>query len=529
MGLEKYRQKRDFSRTSEPSGKVQRKKGWSFVVQKHAASRLHYDFRLELDGLLKSWSIPKGPSADSSVKRLAVETEDHPVEYGSFEGIIPQGEYGGGTVLLWDRGTWTPVGDPQTGLRKGKLDFELHGERLSGLYTLVRMNAREGARERVNWLLWKRRDGLEHTDEASLTELHTTSVESGRTLEEIASAVGQAKKIWESGRVRSAEGKGTLQARIRAAKEEGERRRGEKRAKGARDPRRVPVAGIGISHGERVIDPGSKTTKLELVRFYEQVAPLCLVHAARRPLALVRCPEGVAGQCFFQKHSHRGMSSEIHVDLDVEGDEILSVVGVPGVVALAQWGVVELHGWGSRLDRLESPDWIVLDLDPSPEIPWSGLVEGARLIRERLSELGFVPFVKTTGGKGLHLVVPLVRRHDWDMVKSFSKALALDIAMREPTRFTHNMAKHARHGRIFVDHLRNVRGSTAVLPYSVRARDGLPVAMPIEWSELDAIEPRTLTVSSVPNWLAKRHRDPWLELRSSAKAISRNMLDALAP
>lgn len=512
-GLEAYRNKRDFSRTSEPPGHVRKNPGKSFVVQKHSASRLHYDFRIEHGGVLKSWSLPKGPSDDPHDKRLAVETEDHPVEYGAFEGIIPRGEYGGGTVLIWDRGTWEPVGDPNAGLRAGKLELELHGSRLTGLYTLVRMKARK-ERARPNWLFLKKRDGHERSSAPLLTERYTTSVASGRTIDEIAAgADDEAKRARSTGAL--------------AAPTWSDARKSKKKPRISRDGPRVPVSGVGISHGERVVDPSSHTTKLELARYYEHIAPLFLMHAAKRPLALVRCPDGAAGQCFFQKHRHVGMSEEIHADQDREGEELLTVTHVAGVVELVQWGVVELHGWGSRLDRLESPDWIVLDLDPAPEVDWTTLVEGAYIVRERLFELGLSPFVKTTGGKGLHIVVPLVRRQEWEFVRKFAKVLAVDLANREPMRFTQNMSKRERRGRIFVDHLRNVRGSTAVLPYSARAREGLPVAMPIEWSELDAVEPRMFTVSNVSSWLVKRRRDPWSELRSAARVITRKMLDAL--
>ncbi len=569
---------RDFSRTPEPSGKVQKKKGWSFVVQKHAASRLHYDFRLELDGVLKSWSVPKGPSYDTSDKRLAVQTEDHPVEYGGFEGIIPEGEYGGGTVLLWDRGTWQPIGDPRVGLEKGKLDFELEGERLEGRWTLVRLRAREEDRGRANWLLFKRSDEREVVTDPEITESQTTSVATGRAMDEIAEATGKARKVWRSNRAADAGAAPSAKARIRAAAKEGKKKKKKKAQKKSATPtpehapaaapkkrerasegevdlpprkwdvapreaayrgpssrravkrddgKREPVAGVGISNGGRVVDPGSGTTKLEIARYYEQVAPLFLEHATRRPLALVRCPEGSAGECFYQKHSHPGMSEYVHVDVDSRGEEILSVSDVRGVVALAQWGAIELHGWGSRLDSLEAPDWIVMDLDPAPDVGWSAVVDAAKAMHERLREIGLTSFVKTTGGKGLHVVVPLVRRHDWDLVKSFSHAIALDMVDTAPESFTANMAKRARHGKIFVDYLRNGRGSTAVLPYSARARDGLPVAMPLAWSELDRVDPKELTVPTVAARLAKRRRDPWAELRTTKQSITRKVLEAL--
>ena len=201
--LERYRQKRDFTKTKEPGGELGKAKGFHYLIQKHAATRLHYDFRLELDGVLKSWAVTKGPSLDPADRRLAVEVEDHPVKYGSFEGTIPKGQYGGGTVMLWDQGTWEPVGDPHEGLKKGDLKFRLHGERLSGEWALVRMKPRDEDRERGrnNWLLIKHRDEAAHEgDHDRFLANNVTSIVSGRTMDEIAAAPG---KVWKSGRAQT--------------------------------------------------------------------------------------------------------------------------------------------------------------------------------------------------------------------------------------------------------------------------------------------------------------------------------------
>lgn len=521
MGLDDYRRKRDFSRTPEPSGKVRKRttKGAALVVQKHAASRLHYDLRLEHDGVLLSWSVPKGPSLDPSEKRLAVQVEDHPVEYGGFEGIIPEGEYGGGTVMLWDRGTWAPIGDAARGLREGKLDLELHGERLRGRWTMVRLKQRPEDRGRASWLFFKRHDEHARQDGEEITETETTSVVSGRTMEEIASATGRERRVWRSKSAARDTRAGAAKARIRAAAKAG---------RASRSALRDDVGGIRVSSGDRVIDRASGATKLDLARYYEAIAPWLLAHGSGRPLALLRCPEGTAGQCFFQKHSHPGTGEHVHAEHDAFGEELLSVSDVRGVVALAQWGVVELHGWGSRLDALERPDWIVMDLDPAPDVAWRAVVSAAKELRARLRDIGLTSFVKTTGGKGLHVVVPLVRRRDWETTRSFAHAIALDLVERAPDRFTDNMSKRARGGKIFVDYLRNGRGATAVLPYSARAREGLPVALPIDWRDIDRVEPGELTVRTVPKLLAKRARDPWSELRATRQSISRAVLDALA-
>ncbi len=571
MALEQYRRMRDFGRTSEPAGKVRKRAGWSFVVQKHDASHLHYDFRLELDGVLKSWAIPKGPSFDVHDRRLAVQTEDHPVEYGSFEGTIPEGEYGGGTVMLWDRGTWEPIGDPHAGLAKGHLDFELKGERLEGRWMLVRLRARPGERAgRSNWMLIKRSDA--HADPArDVVAENDTSVTTGRSMDAIAGASGRKKKVWHSNRSDAAPaGETSLKARIRAAAREGRAKsvksaaaakgttarkgsarekkiesdggprkweitaRGDRAAPAKRNVRgtnaaaRTVVAGIAISNGDRIVDAQSGSTKPDVARYYEAVSESLLSHAAGRPLALVRCPDGSSGACFFQKHSHPGMSEHIHREVEPEGEEVLSVTDVRGLVSLAQWGVLELHGWGALLESLERPDWIVMDLDPGPDVGWSDVVDAALEMRERLDAIGLTSFVKTTGGKGLHVVLPLTRRHDWDTVKSFAQALALDAVEREPDRFVAVMSKQARKGKIFVDYLRNGRGATAVLPYSARARDGLPVAMPISWEDLRrGVDPAAFDIASVPQRLARRKKDPWSALPRTRQSITKKVLAAL--
>src|SRR3954466_9302490 len=196
MGLQEYKKKRNFRATPEPEGKVKKVKGQSFVIQKHAASRLHYDFRLEMEGVLRSWAVPKGPSLDPGEKRLAVHVEDHPIDYGDFEGIIPKGQYGGGTVLLWDRGTWTPEGDPVAAYRKGSLKFRLDGEKLHGRWALVRMGGRAAGERHENWLLIKERDEVAVPNSGSaLVEDNPLSVATGRSMEAVANA---RDRVWDS-------------------------------------------------------------------------------------------------------------------------------------------------------------------------------------------------------------------------------------------------------------------------------------------------------------------------------------------
>ena len=295
------------------------------------------------------------------------------------------------------------------------------------------------------------------------------------------------------------------------------------KARGADD---ATVAGVKISNPGRIVDVASGVTKLELARYHDAVAPHVMAYTKNRPLALVRCPEGTSHKCFFQKHSVNGFSDRIH-RTQIEGEEVLTITTATGLVELVQFGVVELHGWGCRLPRWEHPDWIVLDLDPDETLPFPRVVEAALELREELLRLGLTSFVKTTGGKGLHVVVPLRPQAGWDVVKGFSRAIAVAFTRAKPKQYTATLSKSARHGRIFIDYLRNGQGATAILPYSPRARPGMPVAMPITWQQVKTVDPGDFTVRTVPKLLAARKIDPWAELAASRQTLPRELLRAL--
>ena len=800
MGLERYLEKRRFERTLEPTGKVEATPaGNLYIIQKHAASHLHYDLRLELDGVLKSWAVPKGPSLNPADKRLAVHVEDHPIEYGTFEGIIPEAEYGGGTVMLWDRGTWEPEGDPQKGYAKGDFKFKLHGEKLKGSWVLARMKGKAGG-EGKNWLLIKKRDS-EAISGSDLEPVETMnrSVASGRTMQEIAS---QREKIWHEGaaparidpaslppgarparqpdfidpqlatlvskppqgenwlheikydgyrilcvlsggraRLFSRNGKqwtdkfpeiaeaaaqipvesaildgeivvidqhgrtdfqalqnilqGIRSGRLvyfvfdiafcagydvtqtplverkkllRSILREGspilyadhiqgqaeavfdnacrlglegiiskrsdsiyEQRRSRNwlkvkcfmrqefviggytdpggaragfgalllgyfdpngglvysgkvgtgfneetleflserlrametgkppfvnppagyEAKGAhwtrpelvaevefsawtedgvlrhpsfkglredKSPRDVvrehsqqktssgaaeetrtsadpkPPGGdkpktheasassVTLSNPDRVLYPELGITKRALAEYYADIAEWITPHLAKRPLTLVRCPEGRGKGCFFQKHLGDAIPDVLRSIpiMEKEGRVYYCVAdNLDGVIALVQMGALEIHVWGSREDNLEQPDMMVFDLDPAPEVEWPGVITAALLMRERLSELGLASFVKTTGGKGLHIVAPLTPEADWDTVKAFSRAVAESVVRETPTEYIATMSKEKRKGKIFIDYLRNGRGATSIAAYSTRSRKGAPISTPV--------------------------------------------------
>ncbi len=788
--LAEYARKRDFRQTPEPSGRKPRKDSTGllrYCVQKHDASRLHYDFRLELDGTLKSWAVPKGPCLDPAVKRLAVQVEDHPLDYADFEGSIPQGHYGAGDVIVWDRGAWTPLDDPREGLEKGHLSFALDGEKLSGRWHLIRTNLRG---KQPQWFLVKAKDGEARSlDRFDVLKERPDSVLSERTLlprhgeaatpaarparrgksggktpmpewiaPELASLVEQPPRgEWayelkldgyrlmsriEDGHVRlltrnghdwterlphlekalaglglqrswldgelvvlDEEGRPDFQALQNAFEEgrgenilyvlfdlpyhEGEDLRDvaleERRARleallegrdedplrfsatlaedprdllasacklglegvigkrlgsayrsrrsndwiklkcqlrqefvivgytepkgflphigalllglyspdeerrlryagkvgsgftaaslkkvrerleplavrsspfgegaaGARDrvgavgapatavrgflcaddpwrdhppgsvPRlarrqagargdrrasRRPAAAARRAQGRRrcvagghrrrahqpsasLIDPSIQASKLELAEFHARYADLLLRDLRERPVSLVRGPDGIGGELFFQKHAARlkipGIV-QLYRALDPGHPPLLQIRSAEALVGAVQMGSIEFHTWNASLANLERPDRFVLD--PDPALPWKRMLEATQLSLTLLDELGLRAFLKTSGGKGMHLLVPLERRHGWDEVKDFAQAISQHLARLMPERFSAVSGPRNRVGKIFVDYLRNSRGASTVAAYSVRAREGLPVSVPVFREELDSLQ-----------------------------------------
>jgi bifunctional non-homologous end joining protein LigD len=887
MGLEVYRRKRKFGVTPEPRGHTARGKGNRFVIQKHAARRLHYDFRLELDGVMKSWAVTKGPSLVPGEKRLAVHTEDHPIEYNTFEGTIPQGEYGGGTVMIWDRGHWIPDGDPHKGYRKGHLDFALEGEKLRGRWHLVRMNRRAGE-SKEPWLLIKARDEeAREANDPDILEEEPLSVVSGRSMPDIAEGKGR-KRVWHSNRsvadnVRSGASKGAraptserasarpkqsrseqkaqrsgkredkspqgsaalpefvppslatlrekapsepgwlheikfdgyriqaridrgrvalltrkgldwtdkfpnvaaaaaklgarsalidgeivvedergvasfsgLQAALKAGeansfiyyvfdllhldgrdltalplierkqqlkrligeKAEGPMRYSEhfdeagplvlrhacemglegivsKRAdapyrggrseafiktkcansqelvvggyslstvlpkaigalvvgyydrgrliyagrigtgytravaadlwkrlhpletekppfdqipreearrrdikwvepktviesefrgwtadalvrqaafKGVREDkppqevfREMPASGASDADASKRAaaastavatrtqargsgKPGSKTktkarsstgspsgeeqksavrfthpdrvywldvgvTKQALADYYRAAWRWMAPHLIDRPLALVRCPDGTKGECFFQKHASAGLDDKyLKMVIDKNRRQVLAVEDLDGLLSLVQAGVLEVHVRGSRIDRLDICDRIVFDIDPGPDVPWTQVVAAARDVRARLAAIDLVSFVKLSGGKGLHVVLPTAGA-DWETTKTFAQTVALAMHAESPDRYVVKMTKSLRPGKLFIDYFRNSLEQTSVAAYSTRARPGAPVSVPLTWEELGRSKGGAqYTVLNLGKRLLGLKQDPWQEM-----------------
>lgn len=778
--LATYNAKRDFTRTQEPAGRVAKQtEGWRFLVQKHDATRLHYDFRLELDGVLKSWAVTRGPSSDPADKRLAVRTEDHPLSYATFEGIIPKGEYGGGTVMLWDEGTWEPVPgkDPRKTLAEGHLHFTLHGQRMKGAWLLIRLKPRAGEK-RENWLLRKIDDADAHVPD-DLTGHYLTSITTGRTMSDIAEAKraeakradtkkagakkpaparrrkaaptlpafrpvelatlvdqppagkdwlheikydgyriaiavaggvarvhtrsgldwtdrfpaivaaaeklpvesalidGEAVALDSEGRSRfqllqhalgdggdpqailcyafdllELDGADLTDMKLTERKEKlaallgagdgalrysdhvvgrGEHMFGEacrmqlegivsKRAdsryigkrtrawlkvkciarqeflivgwlpssargrafqslllgtrqadgslvyagkvgtgfdaallesigaklaglatqkpavdapkaavrnahwvkpelvaeiayaeitgdgvlrhasfiglredKPAKDVHRETAADLpAISSRDRVLFPEAKVTKGDLADFYLRFSDPILATASRRFLSLVRCPQGRARQCFFQRHDNGGFADSVKTApvrlKDGKTEDYLYVEDAAGLLACVQMGTIEFHGWGSRVDDMERPDRLVFDLDPDEGLPFERVRSAAEMLRDQLAAVGLEAFPMLTGGKGVHVIAPLTPEAGWDAVKDFARRFAAAMAQAHPERFTAELRKVKREGRIFIDHLRNQRSATAVMPWTVRSRPGAPVAAPVSWEELRKVE-----------------------------------------
>jgi bifunctional non-homologous end joining protein LigD len=852
MALETYRQKRNFGVTPEPAGKVGavRRRGLSFVVQKHAARQLHYDFRLELDGVLLSWAVPKGPSLDPNDKRLAMHVEDHPLEYGDFEGVIPPKQYGAGTVMVWDRGTWMPRGDPREGYTKGHLKFELRGEKLKGIWNLVRSRSGKYGGEK-SWLLFKEADDFARLGaDARVIDDQPDSVASGRSIEQIAA---QKDRVWHSNRslvenvkrgavakrqkrpasVALAKLKGAKKAALPKAMEaqlatlvksppagdgwvhevkydgyrmlcriakgdvrmisrngkdwtasfpalvdalgdlkvesawldgeaavvnqqgrtsfqalqnalsgsgadlsylafdllyldgydlrgvalierkrvlaqlledappalkysehfavpgaafrenvcklglegmvskrgdqpyragrgpawqktkcarrqemviggytdpEGSRERfgalllgvhesdgslsyagkvgtgftaaslasvykalkplerkdppfrnpprgaearrahwvkptlvaeveftewtaegtlrhpsfqglrtdkkatdvvREREADSGGDPAVDPpeatmprrsspashakgaIAGVVLTNPDKVLYPEARLSKRELALYYEAVGERMLPHLRGRPLTLVRCPNGWDKKCFYQKNADAGVPDTIDRVAVGEGAVYTMANTVTAIVALLQLGVLEIHPWGSRVPKLGHPDRIIFDLDPDEALPWDDVKQAVLLLRTLAEQIGLVPFLKTTGGKGLHVVVPIEPKVGWDDVKGFAKAVAELLERTFPDRFTSKLLKVSRHRRIFIDYLRNAEGSTAVAPYSLRAKANAPVATPIRWDELARdVRFDHFNARNVPARISRMKTDPWRDLERSAVALT---------
>lgn len=495
--LKEYNQKRKFDKTAEPKGDMAKSSGKKlrFVVQHHIATRDHFDLRLELDGTMKSWAVPKGPSYYSSEKRLAIMVEDHPIDYRNFEGTIPKGEYGGGTVMIWDEGCYEPYGDAAQGLAKGDFKFTLNGSRLKGRWVLVHINPRPGEKDN-NWLLIKEKDAYEG---ACDLRQFTTSVRTNRTMAEIGKDENAEVKL-DMKKQKSQEAKTkTVKATASAAPAKKQRKD-------------IVLNEITITNANKLLYEDAGITKGDVAKYYAKVAEHMLPYVGNRILSTVRCPDGVDGACFYKKHPAKGSENIAKIEIPSskgEPEEYYYVPDSKGLLSEVQMNTLEFHIWGSRVETLEKPDMMVFDLDPDEGMDIAQIRQGVRDLKSLLDDLSLVSYLKTSGGKGYHIVVPFQPATGWDVFHNFAKNIAQTMEEKWPDRYTSNVRKNQRNNRIFIDWIRNGRGATSVAPYSIRARDGAPVSMPIKWSELDKIGPKDITMEEAIKRL--RRKDPWAD------------------
>jgi bifunctional non-homologous end joining protein LigD len=514
---------RDFGRTPEPSGAGEAAagapEGNRFVVQRHRARRLHYDLRLEVGGVLVSWAVPKGPSLDPSVKSLAVHVEDHPIEYLDFEGVIPKGGYGGGDVIVWDRGTWEPSGtdDPAAAIDDGDLHFDLHGEKLAGRFVLVR-RGRGGGDEQ--WLLLHKND--EHAFPGWDPEDHPRSVKSGRTNDEVAAS---PHALWRSDRpAASAEviivtpvdepGGGidtatdtswdpptdTELATLDALEREG--------------TWELQGRELRVTNLDRVIFPPAQegdppVTKRDLIRYHACVAPTILPYLVNRPVNLHRYPDGIDKAGFWHKEVPDYAPEWInrwHNDgaAPDETQWYAVVDSVPALAWMANHAAVELHPWTSRLPYVDEPTWAFIDIDPGPSNDFDDVVVLARLFRTALDHLGVVGRPKVTGRRGIQIWIPVRAGYSFDETRDWVLTVSKAVGATVPDLVSWAWQKKDREGLTRLDYTQNAINRTLVAPYSTRPAPGAPVSMPLEWDELDDpdLRPDRWTVPSVLDRIA---------------------------
>jgi bifunctional non-homologous end joining protein LigD len=531
VGLTEYQRKRDFTKTSEPAGTSPAPGDGEprFVVQRHRARRLHYDFRLEADGVLVSWAVPKGPTLDPSARHLAVHVEDHPVEYLDFEGVIPKGEYGGGDVIVWDIGTWKlhEDDDARTAVANGRVHAELFGQKLRGMFVLVRTKQQSGKEQ---WLILHKKDGNEVAGWDP--EEHPESVLSGLTNDEVAA---NPSRVWtREGELTTPDAVPTFAAPTAdelAALD----------ALGAKGTWELGGHELALTNLDKVLFPprdnadgggddgGDAVTKRDLVRYYASIAPVMLAYLHDRPINLNRYPDGVEKAGFWQKQApdhapdwiprwrntertpERARSAEAGATRREEADDGESVdyfvIDTPPALAwLANHAAVELHAWTSRIPAVHRPTYALIDLDPGETTTWEDLLVLARLHRTALEHLDVRGYPKVTGRRGIQVWVPIRPGPPFDEVRGWVEQLSRAVGGTVPDLVSWTWTKRDRRGLARLDYTQNAINKTLVAPYSPRPSPGAPVSVPIEWDELDDpdLRPDRWTIATVLDRVAER-------------------------
>jgi bifunctional non-homologous end joining protein LigD len=506
MGLSEYWEKRDFKKTPEPKGaKPKSTRTRRFVVLEHHASILHFDFRLEIGGVLKSWSIPRGPSMNPEDRRLAVEVEDHPIEYVTFEGDIPEGEYGAGRSLIWDTGTFEPEDeDPVEAWQKGSLKFNIHGDKLKGGFNLFKLKGRE-RNGKPQWLLVKKRD--RYADENwQLSQREPGGAISKRTTRRR----DHERRVIES----KAKSQEVISRTAFLSKRELE---GDVTLKIGRDK-------VELTSLDRVYWPDEGYTKGDLLRYYVEISNYIMPYLKDRPSILKRYPNGISEQMFFQHNVERAPELLKTERLESETGRMLNYAvytDAASLIYLVNIGTIEQHPWHSRVTNLAHPDYIVFDLDPHGA-PFLNVLEVALSMRDALKDLKLTGYPKTSGSSGIHVYVPLRPRYEYVEVAEFSEQVSTRVAESLPRIATvERRIAERKKDQVYVDWQQNARGKSAASVYTVRAKAGASVSTPVTWREIArGFEIKDFTIKTVPRRI-KRKGDLWKELFKNRQSLPR--------
>jgi bifunctional non-homologous end joining protein LigD len=511
--LSLYRRKRDFTRTPEPSGAAPtpgtNAGSGRFVVQRHRARRLHYDFRLEIGGVLVSWAIPKGPTLDPAVRRAAFRVEDHPIEYIDFEGIIPTDQYGGGDVIVWDTGTWQPTEagnppDPGRALATGELHLDLYGQKLRGRFVLVRTS--RGTSDKQQWLLLHKRD--EYAVSGWNAEDHPHSVLSGRTNDQVKT---DPERMWRSD-LPAARAAVPLIPSSTTVSDEELRHLDALRSWGVWH---VFGRDLRVSNLDKVLFPPrpgqDPVTKRDLLRYAAKIAPTVLPYLTRRALNMHRYPNGAQAKGFWHKqlpdHAPDWLPRWTNPEADPDQTRTYLVVDEPAaLVWAANFAALEWHAWTSQIDHPHQPTYALIDLDPGDATSWQDLLVLARLHRTALEHLGVHAGAKLTGGRGIQIWVPVIRGLDFAATRAWVEQLSRTVGAVVPELVSWKWEINERGGLARLDYTQNAINKTLVAPYSPRPAPGAPVSAPIDWDELDHpnLTPDAFTIHTILHRIADK-------------------------